>query len=57
MMNKLDASKEHMKTLGLMTRFCMVLAKANESIFKRGLESFGNWTLVRVCSQIICIQG
>ena len=30
-MNKLDTSKEHMKTLGSMSRFCMVLANVNES--------------------------
>ena len=32
-MNKLDTSKEHMKTLGSMSRFCMVLARAAHSIF------------------------
>ena len=31
LVNKLDTSKEHMKTLGSMSRFCMVLANVNES--------------------------
>ena len=31
LVNKLDTSKEYMKALGLMSRFCMVLAKVNES--------------------------
>ena len=30
-MNKSHTSKEHVKTLGLMSRFCMVLTKVNES--------------------------
>ena len=30
-MNKLDTSKEHIKTLESMSRFCMILAKANEA--------------------------
>ena len=31
LVNKLDLSKEHMNTLGSMSRFCMVLANVNES--------------------------
>ena len=30
MVNKLYSSKKHIKTLGLMIRFCMVLANVNE---------------------------
>ena len=29
--NKLDTSKKHMKTLGSMSRFCIILANVNES--------------------------
>ena len=31
LVNKLNTSKEHMKTLGSMSRFCMVLTNVNES--------------------------
>ena len=40
LVNKLDTSKEYMKTLGSMLRFCMVLTSGVGRIFSRGRPEF-----------------
>ena len=40
MVNKLDTSKEHIKTLRSMSRFCMVLANVKESDMQCDNETY-----------------